>query len=209
MTELCDRVLKAGGPALLFEQPKGDFRAPSGGTIPVLGNLFGTPQRVALAMGADGDDWTREPARDRPAARVPQGAGAAEEPDGCLAEHAAGVHEGARHGAEGALERAVPGGRVGRRGRRSRATAGADLLAGRRGTADHLGPDRHARTAQEAAEPRHLSPAGDRAQQGDHALARASRRRARLPRSRARASRARRFRSRSRSARIRRRSSAR
>ncbi len=28
MTEMCDRVLKAGGPALLFEQPKGNFRAP-------------------------------------------------------------------------------------------------------------------------------------------------------------------------------------
>jgi 4-hydroxy-3-polyprenylbenzoate decarboxylase len=53
MTELCDRVLKAGGPALLFEHPKGDFRAPAGGTIPVLGNLFGTPQRVARAMGVE------------------------------------------------------------------------------------------------------------------------------------------------------------
>jgi 4-hydroxy-3-polyprenylbenzoate decarboxylase len=50
MTELCDRVLKTGGPALLFERPKG-------GTMPVLGNLFGTPQRVARAMGVDGDDW--------------------------------------------------------------------------------------------------------------------------------------------------------
>ena len=50
MTELCDRVLKAGGPALLFERPKG-------GTMPVLTNLFGTPQRVARAMGADEDDW--------------------------------------------------------------------------------------------------------------------------------------------------------
>ncbi len=57
MTELCDRVLKAGGPALLFEHPVGDFRAPGGGTIPVLGNLFGTPQRVARAMGVEGDDW--------------------------------------------------------------------------------------------------------------------------------------------------------
>ena len=57
MTELCDRVLKVGGPALLFEAPKGDFRAPNGGTIPVLGNLFGTPQRVARAMGVEGDDW--------------------------------------------------------------------------------------------------------------------------------------------------------
>ncbi len=61
MTEMCDRVLKAGGPALLFERPIGDFRAPgggkSGGTIPVLCNLFGTPQRVARAMGVEGDDW--------------------------------------------------------------------------------------------------------------------------------------------------------
>ncbi|MGH8865520.1 MAG: 3-octaprenyl-4-hydroxybenzoate decarboxylase, partial [Burkholderiales bacterium] len=40
MTEICDRVLKAQGPALLFEKPKGF-------DIPVLGNLFGTPRRVA------------------------------------------------------------------------------------------------------------------------------------------------------------------
>jgi 4-hydroxy-3-polyprenylbenzoate decarboxylase len=50
MTELCDRVLKAGGPALLFERPKGF-------TMPALGNLFGTPERVARAMGVTGDDW--------------------------------------------------------------------------------------------------------------------------------------------------------
>jgi 4-hydroxy-3-polyprenylbenzoate decarboxylase len=46
MTEICDRTLRAGGPALLFENPKGH-------SIPVLGNLFGTPERVALGMGAD------------------------------------------------------------------------------------------------------------------------------------------------------------
>ena len=46
MTEVCDRTLRAGGPALLFEKP-------SGHSIPVLGNLFGTPRRVALGMGAD------------------------------------------------------------------------------------------------------------------------------------------------------------
>lgn len=45
MTELCDRTLRAGGPALLFENPAGH-------SIPVLGNLFGTPRRVALGMGA-------------------------------------------------------------------------------------------------------------------------------------------------------------
>jgi len=63
MTELCDRVLKVGGPALLFLHPRGDLRAPSGAPIPVLGNLFGTPERVARAMGADGAGW-RESLRE-------------------------------------------------------------------------------------------------------------------------------------------------
>jgi len=44
MTALCDQVLRAGGPALLFEQPTGH-------AMPVLGNLFGTTARVARAMG--------------------------------------------------------------------------------------------------------------------------------------------------------------
>ena len=44
MTEICDRVLRAKGPALLFENPKGF-------DTPVLGNLFGTPERVAMGMG--------------------------------------------------------------------------------------------------------------------------------------------------------------
>ena len=44
MTALCDRVLRAGGPALLFERA-GDH------AMPVLGNLFGTPERVMRAMG--------------------------------------------------------------------------------------------------------------------------------------------------------------
>jgi len=46
MTEICDRVLRAGGPALLFEQPKGH-------SMPVLANLFGTPKRVAMALGKE------------------------------------------------------------------------------------------------------------------------------------------------------------
>jgi 4-hydroxy-3-polyprenylbenzoate decarboxylase len=44
MTEVCDRVLRAGGPALLFEHPVGH-------DMPVLANLFGTVSRVAAAMG--------------------------------------------------------------------------------------------------------------------------------------------------------------
>lgn len=46
MTEIADRTLKAGGPALLFENVKGH-------SIPVLANLFGTPERVALGMGQE------------------------------------------------------------------------------------------------------------------------------------------------------------
>ena len=57
MTEFCDRTLRAGGPAILFEHPVGDRRGPSGALIPVLGNLFGTPARVARAMGADPASW--------------------------------------------------------------------------------------------------------------------------------------------------------
>ncbi|MFA7242185.1 MAG: 4-hydroxy-3-polyprenylbenzoate decarboxylase [Sulfuricellaceae bacterium] len=53
MTEICDRVLKAGGPAILFEHPKGY-------TMPVLANLFGTPKRVALGMGEESVAALRE-----------------------------------------------------------------------------------------------------------------------------------------------------
>ena len=53
MTEIADRVLRAGGPALLFEKVKGH-------TMPVLANLFGTPERVALGMGQDSVSALRE-----------------------------------------------------------------------------------------------------------------------------------------------------
>ena len=46
MTALCDRTLRAGGPALLFENPTGH-------SMPVLANLFGTTRRVALGMGVN------------------------------------------------------------------------------------------------------------------------------------------------------------
>ncbi|MCH9698840.1 MAG: 4-hydroxy-3-polyprenylbenzoate decarboxylase [Gammaproteobacteria bacterium] len=44
MTEICDRTLRAQGPALLFENPKDS-------SVALLANLFGTPERVAYAMG--------------------------------------------------------------------------------------------------------------------------------------------------------------
>ena len=46
MTEIADRTLRQGGPALLFENPKGY-------STPVLVNLFGTQRRVALGMGEE------------------------------------------------------------------------------------------------------------------------------------------------------------
>ena len=53
MTEICDRTLRAEGPALLFENPTGH-------DIPVLGNLFGTARRVALGMGEDSAESLRD-----------------------------------------------------------------------------------------------------------------------------------------------------
>ena len=57
MTEICDRVLRAGGPAILFENPKGELGLTP---MPVLANLFGTPRRVALGMGQESVEALRE-----------------------------------------------------------------------------------------------------------------------------------------------------
>jgi len=55
ITEICDRTLRSNGPALLFENPKN--------SIPMLANLFGTPRRVALAMGQEDLEGLREVGR--------------------------------------------------------------------------------------------------------------------------------------------------
>jgi 4-hydroxy-3-polyprenylbenzoate decarboxylase len=46
MTEICHRTIRQAGPALMFENPVG-------GNIPVVGNLYGTEQRVAATIGLD------------------------------------------------------------------------------------------------------------------------------------------------------------
>jgi 4-hydroxy-3-polyprenylbenzoate decarboxylase len=56
ITEICDRTLRKGGPALLFEKVKGS-------RYPLLGNLFGTPERVAMGMGEDDVEALREVGR--------------------------------------------------------------------------------------------------------------------------------------------------
>ena len=53
MTEISDRVLKKGGPALLFENAKGF-------DMPVLCNLYGTEKRVAMGMGQVSTDTLRD-----------------------------------------------------------------------------------------------------------------------------------------------------
>lgn len=53
MTEIADRTLRGGGPALLFENPRGC-------DVPLLANLFGTEKRVAQGMGADSIEALRE-----------------------------------------------------------------------------------------------------------------------------------------------------
>jgi len=53
VTEISDRVLQQGGPALLFENVVGH-------NMPMLTNLFGTAERIALGMGRDSADGLRE-----------------------------------------------------------------------------------------------------------------------------------------------------
>jgi 4-hydroxy-3-polyprenylbenzoate decarboxylase len=65
MTEICDRVLRQGGPAILFERPTGH-------SMPVLGNLFGTVRRVCLAMGVEDPAALREIGRLLAALREPE-----------------------------------------------------------------------------------------------------------------------------------------
>ena len=116
----------------------------------------------------------------RPAARRAARAATAAQRRRSVAR-AAAPQRNPEHGAENRPQRAVPGGRRRRRGRRSCRLADPNLLARRRRAADHLGAHDDARAAPRAAEPGDLPPAGHRPQQDHHALARAPRRRYRLP----------------------------
>ncbi len=65
VTEICQRGLRASGPALLFESPKGS-------AIPLLGNLFGSTQRVARALGCKSVAELREVGRRLALLREPR-----------------------------------------------------------------------------------------------------------------------------------------
>jgi 4-hydroxy-3-polyprenylbenzoate decarboxylase len=103
MTALCDRVLRASGPAILFEHV-------SGHSMPVLGNLFGTPERVARAMGVSEFERTAPLWR---AAGVTQGARGAQGLQG-NGGHAQSAQNAVEHGAQRVGQCTVSGGGVGR-----------------------------------------------------------------------------------------------
>jgi 4-hydroxy-3-polyprenylbenzoate decarboxylase len=65
VTEICDRVLRAGGPALLFERPVGH-------AMPLLANLFGSVRRVALGLGRESVAELRELGERLAVLREPQ-----------------------------------------------------------------------------------------------------------------------------------------
>lgn len=75
MTEICDRLLRANGPAVLFEHPRKEPGGPATDTIykvPVLANLFGTTQRVAMGMGAESMGDLRDIGRVLSALKEPE-----------------------------------------------------------------------------------------------------------------------------------------
>ena len=53
ITEISDRTLRNGGPALLFENVKGS-------KLPLLANLFGSTKRIAMAMGQEDLEGLRD-----------------------------------------------------------------------------------------------------------------------------------------------------
>src|SRR3954465_3420458 len=185
ITEISDRVLRAGGPALLFERPAGH-------RIPVLANLFGSVRRIAAAMGVADASGLREIGQLLAHLKEP------EPPKGLrdlwdkfpLFRQVLNMAPRMRSGApcqEIVLEgkdvdpAALPENGPGGKGRPPRAPAGPDVLARRRGSANHLGPYRDARPDQAAPEPGHLSAASARPEPRHHALARPPRRRPGFP----------------------------
>src|SRR2546423_4856720 len=66
ITEIVDRTVKAGGPALLFERPKGSSR-------PLLINQFGTERRMCMAFGAPSLDAVAEKVSNVLEMQPPQG----------------------------------------------------------------------------------------------------------------------------------------
>src|ERR1700756_4260934 len=150
MTALADRVLRQGGPALLFENPTG-YR------VPVLANLFGTPHRVALGMGAADISELRGIGQLLANLREPEPPKSVKDAgklwtmgkalwDMKPATLRSGPCQEVEQAAAGP-PRPLPGSRAGGRRDRPGPVADPDLLAGRCRPPGDLGPGRHARPA--------------------------------------------------------------
>ena len=149
VTEIVDRTVKAGGPALLFEKPKGSSH-------PLLINQFGTERRMCLAFGVERLDDLGTRVSDVLEMQPPQGL--VEKVRGLkkLKSLADSMPKTVRSGP-------VPGGRArGRRGR-SLAAAGPALLAGRPGAVRHPAGRDHEGPAHRRPQRRHVPDAGARA----------------------------------------------
>ena len=137
MTEICDRVLKANGPALLFEKPKGFDGQAAGPRIPVLGNLFGTPLRVALGMGEETVAGLREIGKLLAFLKEPEPPkGLKDAWQNTRPVFLQVMHMAPKERSSAPCQEIVWEGRR----RRSGPVARADMLARRRCAADHLGP---------------------------------------------------------------------
>ena len=149
MTEIADRTLRAGGPALLFENPKGY-------DIPVLANLFGTPERVALGMGQTEVSALREVGKLLAFLKEPEPPKGLKDAFSKLPIFKQVLNMSPKEVRKSPLSAS---GEKRRCGRLNQITSD-DLLARRCRAAHHLGFNRDPRSAQRAAEFRHLPPAG-------------------------------------------------
>ena len=168
-----DRVVKSGGPALLFEKPKGSAH-------PLLINQFGTERRMCLALGVETPRRRGGQARRR--ARHAASAGSRREGQGpAQAEVGRGLD------AEDRLQGRLPGGRARGRRRRPRASPDSALLAGRSRAVHHPPRGDHEGPADGSPQRRHVPDAGHRQELDLHALADAQGRTCRSARRRGRA----------------------
>jgi 4-hydroxy-3-polyprenylbenzoate decarboxylase len=79
VTEIVQRVVRAGGPALLFEKP-------TTGSMPLAMNLFGTDRRMALALGVEALDEIGDRIADLLRPELPVGLGGLREALGKAAQ---------------------------------------------------------------------------------------------------------------------------
>ena len=149
ITEIVDRVVKSGGPALLFENPKGSQH-------PLLINQFGTEQRMCMAFGVEKLDDAAAKLGDILDMQPPRGA-SREGPRAPEAEVGRGLAAEDRSRRRACQEVVLRG-----RRRRSRAAADPALLAGRPGAVHHAPGGHHEGPEHGHPQRRHVPDAGDR-----------------------------------------------